>query len=92
MQAVNLELKKIGSLDSNVLRLITKLLVKDPDERWTAYKCLNSTFFKSMDDTTRMANSSQGLGEAVRAMAGAPSVHSAVNPPNCVISVYFQIE
>ena len=91
VQAGELELKKMGSLDTNVSRMITKLLVKDPEERWTSYKCMHSSFFKAMDDTTRMANSSLELGQTVRSMAGAPSVHSAVTPHNCFIFVYFHL-
>ena len=74
LQTVELELKNMGLLDPNVSRLIAKLLVKDPEERWTAYKCMNSSFFRAMDDTTRMANSSQELGKSVRSMVGAPTM------------------
>ena len=76
LQRTDLDLKRMGLLDPNVSRLITKLLVKNPEERWTASKCMHSSFFKARDDTTRMANSSHELGQTVRNMAGVSFVHS----------------
>ena len=65
-----LELKGLKSLDPNVARMITKLLVKDPAERLTAHKVLTSSFFKIMDDTTHRAASAEELSQVVRSMAG----------------------
>jgi hypothetical protein len=61
----------MDALDNGVKRIILKLVVVDASERWSAAKCLQSTFFKAKDDTTRMANSTQELGRAIRSMAGA---------------------
>ena len=59
-------------MDDSAARVIRKLLTKDPAERLTAHAALTSSFFKGIDNTTKMANSSAALGEAVRAIAGAP--------------------
>ena len=53
----DLELKGLNSLDNDAARLIRKLMVKDPHERWTSLKCLNSSFFRSMEDTARIQTS-----------------------------------
>jgi hypothetical protein len=71
-QSAELELKGLKSLDVNVSRMISKLLVKDPRERLTVHKCLASSFFKSMDNTTRMAGSSAAVAKELRSISGAP--------------------
>ncbi len=48
-----MELKGLNLLDPSAARLITKLLNKDPAERWTAEKCLSSNFFQLKEDTTK---------------------------------------
>jgi hypothetical protein len=52
-----------------VLRFIVKLLVKDPKERWTAEKGLEARFFRSLDDTTKMASSAAAVASTLRNIA-----------------------
>ena len=47
-----MQLKGLNLLDPGAARLITKLLHKDPAERWSADKCLSSNFFQLKEDTT----------------------------------------
>jgi len=56
-----MQLKGLRNVEPNAARLISKLLVKDPAERWSANKALNSQFFRHRDDTTKMAGSAAAL-------------------------------
>jgi serine/threonine protein kinase len=56
-----MQLKRLQNVEPNAARLISKLLVKDPTERWSASKALNSQFFMHRDDTTKMAGSAASL-------------------------------
>ncbi|KAK3239489.1 hypothetical protein CYMTET_50581 [Cymbomonas tetramitiformis] len=61
-----LVLKGLAVCEAGAARLIRyKLLVKEPSERWSAEKVLSSSFFKRMDDTTKMSNSSLELARDV---------------------------
>ena len=84
-----LELKGLGSLDPNVARLITKLLHKDPRERLTVQKCLQGSFFKSMDDTTRQAGSSAAVVQELRGqsqqLASISSARPRRGPPSTLL-------
>ncbi|KAK3235608.1 hypothetical protein CYMTET_54198 [Cymbomonas tetramitiformis] len=65
-----LVLKGLSSCEAGAARLIRdKLLIKDPCERWPAEKILSSSFFKRMEDTTRMVDSSRELGKDVRRLS-----------------------
>jgi hypothetical protein len=68
-----MQLKGLNLLDPSAARLITKLLNKDPAERWTAEKCLSSNFFQLKEDTTK-ANADAGApaGASDRLPARAP--------------------
>jgi serine/threonine protein kinase len=77
-------------LDRSVARLIKKLLVKDPAERWTAAKCLASNFFQLKEDTTQAEASSgerapsQGAAVSPRAEPHAAR-RSAASPPDASV-------
>jgi serine/threonine protein kinase len=59
----------LHNIESNAARFIVKLLVKDPKERWTADKSLEARFFRSLDDTTKMAASTTVVASALRNIA-----------------------
>ena len=61
-----LELPGLQNVDENVRRLIEKLLVKDPEYRWSAGRCLQAKLFRSMDNTTMMAVSSGSVAQQLR--------------------------
>ena len=65
-QPGELKLKGLQNVDMNTARFIRKLLVKDPADRWSAIKALQSQFFKIMDDTTRMAAAPAAIQEAMK--------------------------
>jgi serine/threonine protein kinase len=56
-----MQLKGLQNVEPNAARLISKLLMKYPAERWSANKALNSQFFLHRDDTTKMAGSAAAL-------------------------------
>ena len=56
----------LHNIEPNAARFILKLLVKDPKERWTAEKSLDARFFRSLDDTTKMASSSTAVAASLR--------------------------
>merc|ERR1719183_714180 len=58
-----MELEGLNLLEPSAARVITKLLNKDPAERWTAEKCLSSNFFQLKEDTTQ---AKAGSEEVVR--------------------------
>jgi len=60
----------LHNIEPNAARFILKLLVKDPKERWTAEKSLDARFFRSMDDTTKMAASSAAVASSLQNIAG----------------------
>ncbi|KAK3270534.1 hypothetical protein CYMTET_21071 [Cymbomonas tetramitiformis] len=65
-----LVLKGLAGCEAGAARLIRdKLLVMDPRERWPAEKVLSSSFFKRMEDTTRIAHSSRELGKDMRRLS-----------------------
>ncbi|KAK3278449.1 hypothetical protein CYMTET_13614 [Cymbomonas tetramitiformis] len=68
--AEELSLKGLVACETGAGRLIRdKLLVKEPSERWPAEKVLSSSFFKRMEDTTKMSNSSRELAKDVRRLS-----------------------
>eukprot|EP00854_Cymbomonas_tetramitiformis_P013131 gene13131-biopygen13524 len=65
-----LALKGLVGCEVGAGRLIRdKLLVKEPSERWPAEKVLSSSFFKRMEDTTKMSSSSRELAKDVRRLS-----------------------
>mmetsp|Transcript_40440 Transcript_40440/g.67758 ORF Transcript_40440/g.67758 Transcript_40440/m.67758 type:complete len:472 (+) Transcript_40440:553-1968(+) len=56
-----LSLKGRHNIDPNAARFISKLLVKDPAERWSSDKAISAQFFRSMDDTTKMGHAPAAL-------------------------------
>ncbi|KAK3247367.1 hypothetical protein CYMTET_43139 [Cymbomonas tetramitiformis] len=65
-----LALKGLAGCEAGAVRLIRdKLLVKEPSERWPAEKVLSSSFFKRMEDTTKMLVSSRNLAKDVRKLS-----------------------
>ena len=65
-QPGELKLKGLQNVDMNTARFIRKLLVKDPADRWSAIKALQSQFFRIMDDTTKMASAPAAIQEAMK--------------------------
>jgi serine/threonine protein kinase len=61
-----LELPGLQNVDENVRRLIEKLLVKDPEYRWSAGRCLQAKLFRTMDNTTMMAGSARVVAQQLR--------------------------
>ncbi|KAK3286918.1 hypothetical protein CYMTET_5551 [Cymbomonas tetramitiformis] len=70
LSSAPLQLKGLQNIESGAGRIIRdKLLVKDPSERWTVDKVLQSNFFKTMDDTTRMSSSSIEVAQSIRRLS-----------------------
>jgi len=64
-----LELPGLQNAEENLRRLVEKLLVKDPEERWTAGRALQAKLFRSMDNTTLMAGSAAVVAQQLRAQS-----------------------
>ncbi|KAK3268131.1 hypothetical protein CYMTET_23350, partial [Cymbomonas tetramitiformis] len=65
-----LAVKGLAMCEVGAARLICdKLLVKEASERWPAEKVLSSSFFKRMDDTTKMSSASRELAKDVRKLS-----------------------
>jgi len=64
-----LELPGLQNVDENLRRLIEKLLVKDPELRWSAGRALEAKLFKSMDNTTRQEGSAAAVAQQLRSQS-----------------------